>query len=57
MDADLLAVVLWTRLGADRPPNHDPEVDDRDLEDDQHEDGLPDGDVHVRSLRDHIAGF
>src|SRR5262249_35791350 len=33
--------VAGKRLGADRPPDHRAEVDDRDLQDDQHEDDLP----------------
>ena len=37
----------WPRLSANRPPHDDAEVDERDLEDDEHEDGFPHGVGHV----------
>ena len=44
--ADLVATVGDLGLGAHGPPDDDPEVDQRDLEDDQHEDRFPGGDAH-----------
>ena len=35
------------RLGVNRPPHHDAEIDEWDLQYDEHEDGFPDGDGHV----------
>ena len=42
--------LLVARLGPDRPPDDHAEVDERDLEQDEHEDGLPDH-GHVESTR------
>ena len=41
------------RLGSNRPPDHRGQVDDRDLQDDEHEDRFPDGDVHRRQSNAH----
>lgn len=59
--ARLLSPVRWPRLSANRPPHHDADVDERNLEDDEHEDGFPHRVGHVAEqsnamIRDGLIG-
>ena len=53
-DADLLAAVR-VRFGTNRPPDDRRQVDHRDLEHDEHEDGFPGGDAHSTGQCNHLV--
>ena len=53
-DAHRLGGPVVTRLGANRPPDDEQEVDERNLEQHEHEDELED---HRTSLRDRASPF